>query len=131
MLAIFPQWNVDLLKETYESVHDIDLVVGSAFESFASFDTILTGETIGCIVGEQYRHVMGGDAYFYSHESNPYPFTPEQLEVIRAYTFSHLFCQNSEVESIPRIWLQAESEGNPKVNCDDLEPLDLSAWSNV
>jgi hypothetical protein len=51
LIAIFPQDYIELLKNTYESVEDIDLYVGGALESFLTVAEIFVGETFGCIIG--------------------------------------------------------------------------------
>lgn len=129
--AIFSNANVELLKETYESVEDIDLIVGGALETFANQDTALVGDTFGCIISEQYRRASAGDAYFYSHQTNPYPFTAAQLKAIDDYGVSQLICQNSNLSSVLKVWFFMESEENPKVLCSDLKPFDFSAWSQI
>ena len=52
LIAIFPQSYIDLLKNAYESVEDIDLYVGGALESFITIDTVFLGESFGCIIGK-------------------------------------------------------------------------------
>ncbi|CRK86353.1 CLUMA_CG000238, isoform A, partial [Clunio marinus] len=122
LIAIFPQSNVDLLKEIYDDVEDIDLYVGGFLETFSTLDDVLAGETFGCIIGEQYRKVMGGDAYFYSHETNPYPFTDAQINAIESFSFSNIICKNTNEESVPRIWFILEDPQNPQIPCDQMPP---------
>jgi peroxidase len=128
LLAIFPKNTVDLLKQTYDSVEDIDLYVGGVLETYSRFGTLLAGETFGCIIEEQYRNSIGGDAYYYSHETNPYPFTTAQIAAIESFSFLNLFCLNSELEFVPKIWYLLEGPTNPKVACSNFKKLDLSAW---
>jgi hypothetical protein len=52
LIAIFPQDYIDLLRNSYESVEDIDLYVGGALESFLTIAEIFVGETFGCIIGK-------------------------------------------------------------------------------
>jgi peroxidase len=62
------------LRQTYKSVFDIDLIVGGALEntfSNVTDDTLgFFGETLQCIIGEQFYRLKAGDFHFYSHEGN-------------------------------------------------------------
>ncbi|CRK97792.1 CLUMA_CG011171, isoform A [Clunio marinus] len=120
LIAIFPQKNVDLLKAIYDDVDDIDLHVGAFLETFSLFTTVLVGETYGCIIGEQYRRTMGGDAYFYKHKTSPYPFTEAQINAIESFSFHHVICKNTNEKSVPRDWSLFESAQNPQIPCDNL-----------
>lgn len=128
-MEIFPQSYVDLLSETYDSVYDIDLYVGGALETLYGIDVRLVGPTLSCIISNQYRHSMKGDAYFYSHATNPHPFTPEQLVAIEGLKVRQLICSNSNIEFTHKIWFLSETEDNPKESCDVFGPIDLSAFA--
>lgn len=128
LLSIFSQTNVNLMEEIYESVEDIDLYVGGTLESFASLDQFIFGETFRCIIISQYKHSMAADVYFYSHESNPYPFTPAQIDIIESFTFQNLMCQNSNIEFVPSTWFQVESSTNQFISCENYQPINLTAW---
>ena len=54
LISIFPQNYVNLLKNAYESVEDIDLYVGGSLESFLTIDKVFVGESFGCIVGKSF-----------------------------------------------------------------------------
>lgn len=131
LLKIFPQTYIDSLKNVYDSVLDIDLYVGGALESFTNINSALVGATFGCIIGDQYRHTMGGDAYFFTHKDSPYPFTNAQIKAIEAFTFNDLICTTSGLDLIQKAWSYVESPVNSKVSCSLFKPLDLSAWKNV
>jgi peroxidase len=132
MIAIFPQNYVDLLKLAYSSVEDIDLYVGGSLESFLTIESVFVGETFGCVIGEQYRRVMGGDSYFYSNLNSPYPFTPAQLEAIKNVGFNNLICVNSGLSLIQKVWFLVDNKSyNTKVPCTLLKQIDLSAWEDV
>jgi hypothetical protein len=128
LLEIFPKKNVDLLKSSYNSVDDIDLLVGGSLETFKTIDSTLAGDTLGCAIGENYKRLMGGDAYFYSHKTNPHPFTQGQINAVEAFTFLHLICKNSNLDSVNRIWFLFEMPSNPKVLCKDLQEFNFNAF---
>lgn len=115
------------MKKTYASVEDIDLIVGGALETFGNLQSIL-GETFTCIVARNYKNVMGGDAYFYSHSTNPYPFNAAQLAAVAKYIQPHIFCQNTGLTSIRAIYNAVPFPQNPVVPCTNYPFIDLSAW---
>lgn len=76
-----PPKAIKQLRQTYKSVHDIDLLVGGALENIAV--EILSnvtedgfgffGPTFQCIISEQFFRLKAGDFYFYTHQHH---FTP-------------------------------------------------------
>lgn len=52
LVAIFPQSYIELLKNVYDDVEDIDLYVGGALESLSQKENVFVGETFRCIIGE-------------------------------------------------------------------------------
>ncbi|XP_037045582.1 peroxidase-like [Bradysia coprophila] len=122
--------NVDLLKRMYESFEDVDFYVGGLLESFASIGNPLAGPTFGCVIGENYNNVMGGDIYFFTHPDNPYPFTTAQINAVRKYRVSNIFCTNSNLNETYKYWSLTPGAINPKIKCDDYPPMDLSAWKD-
>lgn len=105
LVDIFPEQSyIDILKNAYDSVEDIDLYVGGALETFMTINQVILGATFGCIIGENYRKVMAADSYFYAHSTSPYPFTNPQLNAIRAATFNQLICTNSGLEATKKFW---------------------------
>lgn len=132
LIALFPPTFIKLLKDVYDDVEDIDLLVGGYLEAFLDFDNNFTGETLRCIIEEQYRRIMASDAYFYSHKTSPYPFTDAQIAAIRSVTFNHMLCVNSDVESVPSTWFLVNNDSyNPLFNCSGFKQMDLSAWKNI
>jgi hypothetical protein len=79
--------------------------------------------------GETYRRFMGGDAYFYSHATNPYPFTSDQLAAIKAYQVNNLFCSTTGLTYMPKIWSLVENMTyNTRVPCSTLPKMNVTAW---
>lgn len=64
--------SIVILQKIYESVFDIDLVVGLLLERNSHQ---YTGPVARYILEEQFYRFRYGDRFFYSHENNPYPFT--------------------------------------------------------
>lgn len=101
---IFNKTNVDLLKKNYKSYEDVDLYVGGILELNENVANPFAGPTFGCIIGENYNNVMGGDIYFYSHPENPYPLTTAQSDAISKFSVSNLFCTNSGLKETNKLW---------------------------
>lgn len=125
---IFDKANVELLKEKYESYEDVDFYVGGLLEAFVSVANPFAGPTFGCIIGENYNNVMGGDRFYYSHPENPHPFSAAQIKAIESYAVPNLFCANSELKETNKLWSLTPSAINPPVKCSDIPLMDLSAW---
>lgn len=129
---ILPQNHVDLLKNTYEDVRDIDLYVGGALESFANFRDDVVGPTFIEIIGYQFEQLVGGDVYYHTHPESPYPFTDAQLSAIKSYDFQNLICVNSGLEKTAKNWyLTPDDISNPFAPCSDYPQIDLTAWKGI
>lgn len=81
------------LSEIYESIDDIDLYVGGISERPISFSQV-TGVTFANIISRQFRNLKRGDRFFYESNSNPHPFTPDQLNNLRQIKLARLLCDN-------------------------------------
>jgi hypothetical protein len=126
---IFPEETVALLEENYDSVEDIDLIVGGSLESFNTFDRQLFGPTFSYIFRDQYRRFTSGDAYFFSHKTNPNPFTEPQLKAIKSVTLNHMICVNCKIASTVQNPYFVESSTNPKIPCSSFKLMDLTQWA--
>ena len=130
--SIFPKSYVELLEAEYDSVKDIDLVVGGSLESFQNLDKDLVGETFDCIIRDQFKRVVAGDVYFFTNPSSPYPFSAEQITTIKKFSFNQLVCANTGVESVPgKSFYVGNESNNAKVNCCDFAPINLDAWKDI
>lgn len=123
--------NVDLLKEVYASPEDVDLYVGGWLETFKSTGNPLAGPTFACAISENYKNTVGGDIYFYSHPENPYPFTSDQLTVIKSFSMRHVICLNSGLSAVNKGWgYNVNAPGNSEVPCTLFKVPNLSAWKD-
>ncbi|KAG4079905.1 hypothetical protein HA402_015036 [Bradysia odoriphaga] len=125
---IFNKANVELLKSMYASYEDVDFYVGGLLEAFVSVANPFAGHTFGCIIGENYNNVMGGDIYYFSHPENPHPFSTAQINAVRNYTIPNIFCANSGMKDTNKYWSLTPSAMNPITKCTEFPPMDLSAW---
>lgn len=132
LLVIFPQNYVELLESAYDDVEDIDLLVGVLLETFLVVNSEFAGETLRKIIEEQFKRSIAGDAYFYAHQSNPYPFSGSQVEAIKSVSLNNLICVNSDITSVPKIWFLVDNDSyNPLVSCSEYKQMNLSAWKNI
>jgi hypothetical protein len=66
---------INVLRQTYKTVYDIDLLVGGALEMIENIrnkpvdELPLVGPTFQCIMYEQFYRWKAGDYYFYSHDN--------------------------------------------------------------
>ncbi|KAG4073064.1 hypothetical protein HA402_009483 [Bradysia odoriphaga] len=126
---MFNKTNVELLKKVYKSHEDVDFYVGGLLEAFETVGNPFAGPTFGCIIGANYNNVMGGDRYFYTHPENPYPFTQAQIDAIKKYQIPHIYCANSGLKEIVKLWSYTPNANNPKIECKNVPLMDLSAWA--
>lgn len=91
----------------------------------------MLGKTFTCLLKDQFRRLMGGDAYFYSHKTNPYAFTDDQLKAINDYKINKMICDNSGVTQTAKYWYLSEGPNNPKVPCSNYKPLDLTPFRGI
>lgn len=130
---VFPASMVELLRNTYEDVRDIDLYVGGTLETMRSFNTVFFGEVIACLIVKQLQSItIAADPYYFLNPTNPYPFTTAQLDVIHRIDFQHLICVNTGLTSIARQWhLLPNAVSNPLMPCTNYPQIDLSAWKDI
>lgn len=123
LLSSMSRPNVNLLKQLYTTVMDIDLYVGGSLELKAMGSTM--GQTFSCISKLQFLRYKRGDRFFYSHKN---VFSEGQLMEIRKMTFAKLLCYVTKVGKVPMMAFYTPSAENTVVDCSSLEPLNLMAW---
>jgi len=131
---ISPQ-RVNLLKQVYKSVEDIDLYVGMTLER-PSQNGALVGDTFLCLIGDQFARLKWGDRYFYDLRNQPGSFNLNQLNEIRKTSLARLICDNTEgiAEVQPLALEMPDAKRNPKIFCDSgllflgIPNVDLSQW---
>lgn len=96
--------NVELIKNTYDDINDVDYYVGGIFETYEILGNPLVGPTFGCVIARQWDNFAGGDIYYYTNPSSPYPFTKDQIAAIQAYSISNLLCANSNMTETAQVW---------------------------
>ena len=114
-------WNS--LKMLYESAEDIDLFTAGLAE--IPVEGGLTGPTFNCIKAKQFKSLMDGDRFFFTHKDQAGSFTREQLEQIRRRTLRDLICENTEISAARQnVFLLV---GSVKT-CSDTNNLDITLF---
>lgn len=62
------------MKELYDSVNDVDLIVGLLLEKIS--DGAIVGPTARCLIAEGFYRFKVGDRFFYDVQGQPGSFTP-------------------------------------------------------
>lgn len=118
--------NIARLSSTYESVEDIDLLVGSILET--PMDGWLMGPTAQGMFYSQFRRLKAADPYFYTNPDSPNPFTKQQLKEIKKASTNLLFCLNSGVKWVPRHPSISPVRSSHLVSCDSLPKISYASW---
>uniref|UniRef100_A0A182QRC6 Peroxidase n=1 Tax=Anopheles farauti TaxID=69004 RepID=A0A182QRC6_9DIPT len=116
---------VDILSNYYNSVDDLDLSVGLAFEK--KIDGTQTGMVMRCILADQFRRTRKGDRYFYE---NGLRFTARQVTEIRKANMAKILCDSSlSVAQMQSSAFILPSRVNPLVPCSSLPTPNLSEFT--
>ena len=97
------QQNWNNIRSVYSNVEDIDAFTGAISETQLSGG--LVGATVACILGNQFKNLMEGDRFFFTHHSDNGGFNNEQglPSDLRSYalnrTLTDIICDNIEDSS--------------------------------
>ena len=127
--------DINILREAYENVDDVDLFVGGIFEK--PFNGGGLGAVFTCILGNTFRALRFGDRFWYENGrqggSSLQPFTLAQLDALRKASLARIICENSDdiTQIQPKVLLRSDVDGNSEVSCDSLPSVDLYKWKEV
>ena len=88
----------DLLSTIYEHPHHIDLFVGGLAEDAVSGG--LTGSVFNAIKIKQFKGLMKGDRFFFTHKDQPGSFTRTAQKHIMDRKLSDILCDNTSLEKV-------------------------------
>ncbi|CAH2075609.1 unnamed protein product, partial [Iphiclides podalirius] len=126
--AIDPE-RVELLKEVYENLEDVDLIAGIWLEKLIEGGHVPA--TLYCIVVDQLLRTVASDRHWYERPQRPNAFTFEQLQEIRKATVARLMCNvGDKVTRIQRHAFYRISTRNPLQDCERIEFVNLGAWKD-
>ncbi|XP_025198953.1 peroxidase-like [Melanaphis sacchari] len=124
LVGVLNNTDIQLLQDSYESVEDIDLVVGSLLEPLV--DGGMVGETARCIIADGFYRTRYGDRYFCDVQNQPGSFSPEQFDVLWSLDLTKLLCATTKIDKLPsNIFIPKGLSG--MYNCESFN-LDLKAW---
>ncbi|CAB3243525.1 unnamed protein product [Arctia plantaginis] len=108
--GIIDEERIEVLREVYEKVEDIDLLAGIWTE----------------------KPIRGGfvpPTYWYERPNRPNAFTSPQLAQIRKITIARMLCDIGDTVKIiqPHAFLKAGHK-NPMCDCKHIISMDFSAW---
>lgn len=135
----------DQLATVYESVDDIDLLVGLMAER--PLKGSFVGPSLGCLIANQFYKVgvfsfkkklksffvqiRRGDRFWYENYFAPSAFTEDQLNQIRGTTLSRLVCDQTKVDQLqPLVFMKPNLWENSPLKCDSnvFPKMDITAW---
>ena len=121
---------IDLLKDYYEDVDDIDLFVGGTMEDRQ--EGSLLGPAFSCIIADQFLRLKEGDRFWYENGEFRSKFNVAQLDAIRKVTMARIICDNSDVGEIqPNAFKTSDGKSNKLTPCSDkslLPELDIRVF---
>ncbi|CAB3243533.1 unnamed protein product [Arctia plantaginis] len=125
--GIVDEERIEILRELYEKVDDIDLLAGVWVES--PIHGGFVPPTLYCLEIEQLKHNIYSDRHWYERPTRPNAFTPPQLAEIRKMTIARILCDVGDtVERIqPYAFLKA-GKGNQMLSCEYINGMNIYAW---
>ncbi|XP_039750778.1 peroxidase-like [Pararge aegeria] len=120
---------IELLKELYSDVKDIDLMAGIWVERAISDGR--APATFYCLMVDQLLRTIVSDRHWYERPNRPNAFTIDQLQEIRNASIARLMCDvGDKVTKIqPRAFL-IPGPGNEIVSCAKIPRINLEAWTD-
>jgi len=117
------QANWDKIVAIYENVEDIDAYPGG-----------FVGPTFACIIAKQFKALMSGDRYFFTHPSEgdnaERGLKEKSRNEIRNRKLSDIICNHTAqiaTQQYQQMYaMKTVDEENPLVNCGKRTPLDFS-----
>jgi len=115
--------NWKILAELYRSPDDIDLFVGGLAE-FPHADGLM-GPTFNCIISKQFKKLMDGDRFFFTHDHQVGSFSTAQLSQLRKRTLRDIICENTEIVKTRENVFLLHGE---MLDCTNIHTLDLTIF---
>lgn len=123
--GIWSAESMRVLRELFDSVHDVDLLVGLLLEQKRSS---FVGPVGAYLMEEQFYRYKYGNRFFYTFAEGPHPFSAKQLRSIHGIGFADVLCWCSDIEAVPQRVFETLGPTNPLVECSG-NVLDLDLWT--
>ncbi|KAL4703135.1 hypothetical protein ACJJTC_010692 [Scirpophaga incertulas] len=129
LLDVMDPERVEMLRDRYNHIEDIDLMAGIWLEKHVRGGRIPS--TLFCLITEQLGRTIASDRHWYERQDRPHAFTLQQLLEIRKATISRLICDvGDKVTQIqPKGFLRA-GPGNEMCSCNSIRSIDFNAWAD-
>ncbi len=117
------------LKSLYVSVEDIDLFTGSLAEMPVRSGTV--GITAKCIIEQQFKNLIYGDRYFFTHKGDVgAQFTKQQISALKDVTIFDIVCHNTNIKELQRkaFLIPRSASGNSLNPCQAARSIDISLF---
>merc|ERR1719369_459004 len=115
------------LKEVYEKVDDIDLMLGGVAERNVRGGAV--GPTFACIIGDQFRKLKFGDRFFYTHSGEKnyvMGVSPALKSQVLQRTLGDVLCDNTQMLATQKwVTLQPDDEYNAFEMCSKKRKLNF------
>lgn len=106
----------DKLKSVYLHPHDIDMFLGGLMETVTG--DALVGDTFKTIIARQFKNIMYGDRFFFTHQGQVDSFDKEAIKAIRKRNLRDIICDNTDIKQLPRnVFLRHDPVTNPLTLC--------------
>lgn len=116
-----------LLSTIYTYLEDVDLLMGGILETPVKGAAV--GPTFECLLRKQFVAMRKSDRFWYENDIPPSGLTAAQLAEIRKVSLAGILCANAKIRKIqPKAFIQQDPYLNSKINCEQYEPLDVTAW---
>ncbi|XP_035233679.1 chorion peroxidase-like, partial [Stegodyphus dumicola] len=100
LIQVMDSDNVELLKQNYKDVADIDAWVGMYMEH--NNENAILPPTAACIVATQFKNIKNGDRFLFINRHLPTSFTLDQIRSIYHMSLSRLICDNTDVKEMQK-----------------------------
>ncbi|XP_060850506.1 peroxidase-like isoform X2 [Rhopalosiphum padi] len=124
LVGVLNSADIKLLVDNYDSVEDIDLIVGALLEPLV--DGGMVGETVRCILADGFYRIRYGDRFFCDVQDQPGSFSTEQFDVLWSLDLTKLFCATTNINELPSDIFMPNGLSE-MYNCKSLN-LDFGAW---
>lgn len=119
---------VDRFQDAYRDVNDIDLWPGGISEWPINDGEGIVGPTFACIIARNFRRVLYGDRFFFTHANQAGSFTANQRANIRQRTLGGIMCDNS-APTVTSVRQNSFVTSGSFISCANTAKLNLQNWA--
>nr|ARU79622.1 peroxidase [Anopheles stephensi] len=116
--------DLEMIRASYATVHDVDLIVGAIAEWPVAGATV--GPTLSCLIREQIDNSLD-KAHEPQDSATPVALRADRVEAVLAeYSAARFMCDTAQVDRVQRDIFRVPSDDNPQIRCAQLPALDLA-----